>query len=306
MTAEIEFFDAHIHLWDLEHNPYPWLQDAKPDEGARSDYDDVAKSYLYEHYREDSTGYTVVGATHVQADWDHADPVGETRWLQELADSGRTSGLPQAIVGWADLSGEPADIERVLEEHTRYPNVRGIRQMLNWDADPALRYADADFLADERWREHVALLARHGLSFDVMCFWTQMDVIGEIAARNPETVFILEHTGMPHVLTPDGQESWRARMRNLAGLGNVVTKISGLGNTIPDWTTATIRPYVLDAIELFGVERCMFASNFPTDRMFSSYRAIVDAFDEITSGASDEERERLFRGSAEHWYRVTA
>ena len=63
-------------------------------------------------------------------------------------------------------------------------------------------------------------------------------------------------------------------MRALA----VVCKISGLGNTIANWTEALIRRYVLDAIEIFGIDRCMFASNFPTDNQFSGMGEIWEAF----------------------------
>ena len=70
------------------------------------------------------------------------------------------------------------------------------------------------------------------------------------------------------------------------------------------WTTQSIRPYVLSAIEIFGVERCMFASNFPVDKLFSSYDKIFNAFREITSDFSEAERRSLFHDNAEKFYRL--
>ena len=90
--------DAHIHWWDLDNNYYPWLSDQKVEEGGLSSASALAKSYLPEHYWRDAEGYNIVGLVHVQANWDPKDPVGETRWLQQLADSASTRGMPQGIV----------------------------------------------------------------------------------------------------------------------------------------------------------------------------------------------------------------
>lgn len=99
-------------------------------------------------------------------------------------------------------------------------------------------------------------------------------------------------------------DGWRKAMIRLAEAPNVACKISGLGMGDWTWTTDSIRPYVEAAIEAFGVERCMFASNFPVDKLFSSYDAIWDAFDEITRGFPPTDRTALFHDNAARFYRL--
>ena len=72
----------------------------------------------------------------------------------------------------------------------------------------------------------------------------------------------------------------------------------------PDWTAADIAPFVLDTIEIVDIDRCMFASNFPVDSLFSDYSTLWNAYDEITNDFSPQERVRLFRTNAEKYYRI--
>jgi predicted TIM-barrel fold metal-dependent hydrolase len=295
--------DAHVHWWDLETNYYPWLSNNKPDEGGLSSARALAKTYLPEHYLEDAKGFGIVGAVHVQANWEPADPVGETRWLQQLADSGVANGMPQGIVAFADLSDPHLDA--LLEAHAQFRGTRSIRHMLNYIPDnPALCWADQDYLDNSTWVANFPRLSRYGLGFDLMCFSNQMQRMAVLARDNPGIPIYLEHAGMPHDHSVEGVAKWREGMRALAQAPNVVCKISGLGNTIPNWTEAMLRPYVLDSIEIFGSDRCMFASNFPTDSQFSSMKAIWDAFFSITSGFGDQERDALFAGNAMRHYRL--
>jgi predicted TIM-barrel fold metal-dependent hydrolase len=103
---------------------------------------------------------------------------------------------------------------------------------------------------------------------------------------------------------PEHFEGWRKGMRLLSQAPNVACKISGLGMGDWTWTTASIRPYVEEAIAAFGVERCMFASNFPVDKLFSSYDAIINAFKDITKAYSGDERVALFHDNAVLFYRL--
>lgn len=97
-------------------------------------------------------------------------------------------------------------------------------------------------------------------------------------------------------------EGRRKAMTRLAEVPNVACKISGLGMGDWNWTSDSIRPYVESAIEAFGVDRCMFASNFPVDKLFSSYDAIFDAFKAITSSYAMSERAALFHDNAARFY----
>jgi predicted TIM-barrel fold metal-dependent hydrolase len=83
-------------------------------------------------------------------------------------------------------------------------------------------------------------------------------------------------------------------MQALASAENVVVKISGLGMCDHRWTVESLRPWVMSCIEAFGVERSFFGTNWPVDRLFSSYGDVLEAYAEIISDLSDSEQRALF------------
>jgi predicted TIM-barrel fold metal-dependent hydrolase len=70
------------------------------------------------------------------------------------------------------------------------------------------------------------------------------------------------------------------------------------------WSVESLRPYVLETIDAFGVERAMFASNFPVDRLFGSYADLWRAYGSIVEDASVAEKDAMFRRNAERFYRI--
>jgi predicted TIM-barrel fold metal-dependent hydrolase len=72
------------------------------------------------------------------------------------------------------------------------------------------------------------------------------------------------------------------------------------------WTVESIRPWVMACLEAFGVARCFFGSNWPVDRLFSSYDAVIDAYAEIISDLSSSEQEALFSANATKVYSLDA
>jgi predicted TIM-barrel fold metal-dependent hydrolase len=298
----MQIIDAHHHLWDLERNSYPWLrpETAHP----AGDLRPICKSYLLADFLEDARHQQLAKSVHLQAEIDRADPVRETAWLQAIADDPSSGGFPHGIVAFADLA-DPG-VETVLERHCQYANVRGIRYLLNYEDDAPLHCATTrgDWLRDDQWRKGYALLGKYGLSFDLQIFWQQMADGAALADSFPGIPVILNHTGMPRKRDSDYIQDWRAGMRTLAAEPNVAAKISGLGMFEPDWSADSIRPLVLDAIEIFGVERCIFASNFPVDKLAGDYDAIWSAFDRITAGFSESERRALFHDNAARLYRL--
>ena len=93
-------------------------------------------------------------------------------------------------------------------------------------------------------------------------------------------------------------------LKILAEADNVAVKISALGMMNKKWTKATIEPFVMEAIEIFGPKRCMFASNFPVDSLFSDYKTLWQSFDQITKGFTKTERNQMFMLNAERIYRI--
>jgi predicted TIM-barrel fold metal-dependent hydrolase len=298
----MQIIDPHHHLWDLERHHYPWLRPETPHPAG--DLTPICQSYQLDDFLADAAGLDLVKSVHLQAEIDRSDPVAETAWLQAVADAPGSRGFPHGIVAFADLA-DPK-VEATLERHCRYANVRGIRYLLNYEAGAPLYCATGrgDWLRDPQWRKGFGLLARYGLSFDLQIFWQQMPDALDLVRAFPDTQIILNHTGMPRKRDRDYVASWRDGMRTLAAAPHVAVKISGLGMFHHDWTAELIRPFVLDTIEIFGIDRCMFASNFPVDKLHADYHAIWQGFDAITTDFSPEERRALFHDNAVRFYRL--
>jgi predicted TIM-barrel fold metal-dependent hydrolase len=284
--------DAHHHLWDLERNVYPWLR-ADPDPDAWvGDITPIRRSYLVDEYLAEATACGVVRSVHVQAEWDPGNSIGETQWLQEVADR---HGFPHAIVAAARL--EDPRVEHVLDDHLRYANVRGIRQMLDRD--------DGRSLLERRdWQRGLSRLSARGLSFDLQVTPDQLEAAAALARHNPDLVLVLNHCGMPRERTEPARDQWRRGLRLLAEYPNVCAKISGLGMFDHAWTAASIRPYVEDMFDAFGVGRCMFGSNFPVDKLYGSYAALVGAMELLTSTLGSGEQRAFFHDNAARVYRL--
>jgi len=297
--------DPHVHWWDLDNNYYPWLMDKQPgaEDSGLSGAGPIAKTYVARHYLEDAAGYDISAVVHIEAQWDPSDPLGETSWLDDLAQSGDDEGLLAGLVGFANLAN--GNCEQFLEGHAACGLMRSIRHMLNRiENDPAKCWAAEDFTRNPAWIRNYGLLKKYNLGFDLMCFSNMMHRMADLAHKHPDIMVYLEHAGMPHEFAKEGNERWRAGMQALAANDNVVAKISGLGTTMPKWNEAMIRPYVLETIDIFGVDRVMFASNFPTDKLFSSMDAIWQAFLSITSAFSQDERDKMFADNAIKHYRL--
>jgi len=260
----------------------------------------LQRSYLVADLLADAAGLGLEKSVHVQANFDPANPVAETAWLEKVASA---DGFPHAIVAFADFSSD--EIERQLEKHAAASSrMRGVRQVLNRHPDPKLNRAPKDYLADERWQKRLRRLERYGWSFDAQVYWQQMPALMRLAARYPRIQFVLDHAGMPVERDAAGLEGWRRGMQALAACPNIAVKLCGYGMVDNRWTEDSIRPFVLQPIEWFGVERCMFGSNFPVDRLMAGYTRLWGAYRSITAGFTEREKALLFRDTAMRVYRL--
>jgi predicted TIM-barrel fold metal-dependent hydrolase len=270
--------DAHLHVWDATAHYYPWLSD-RPVAFRYGDYSALPRRYGVEDYRRDAAGWDVAREVYIEAEWDPRDPAGEMDFIAQVR---RTHHFPTVAVAQAWLERE--DCAAVLESHASRSFVRGVRHK------PKPGQMD-----DERWRLGFARLAPLGLHFELQAPWRQLEEAARLARDFPDTTIVVNHTGLPH---DDHLGGWRHALGQLAPHPNVALKISGLG-------TVTLKgDVVLAAIDMFGPQRAMFASNYPVDRLCHSFDAIWRTFDDITRSLVDSERRALFHDNAMRIYRM--
>jgi predicted TIM-barrel fold metal-dependent hydrolase len=214
--------------------------------------------------------------------------VDETRELDAQADA---TGHPDALIGGLDPNEDDAELERQLDEQITTARFRGIRIM--GEGDHAIpRPAMLQALQDR------------GLIFELM---VHPDDLARAAAalEGWELPVVVEHTGWPRSTEPEEYELWKTGMAALAGLReNVTCKLSGLAMPMQSMAAATFAPWILHTIELFGADRCMFASNFPVDGMHGTYDDLYGTYDELTADLDEPTRDALFAGNAERVYGI--
>tara|TARA_B100000965_G_scaffold84421_1_gene67945 strand:- start:1123 stop:2031 length:909 start_codon:yes stop_codon:yes gene_type:complete len=299
----IPIVDAHHHLWDLnnEHTKYSWLM-VTEGEAFFGDYAAIRKSYLLEDYIKDAQNQNLIKSVHVQAEHDDDKPINETAWLQSLADN-HSSKLPNAIVAFADFSKN--NIVEILDGHQEYKNTKGIRQILSFNKEePKYSHASEDFMKNTTWVENFKNIRNRNLSFDIQIYKHQMKDAADLANKYDDVLFILNHTGEPCYQTEEYIQSWEENMKKLAKCENVAAKISGLGMFDPQWTIDSTRIFVEKTIQIFGIDRCMFASNFPVDKIFNTFDNYWESFKEITKNYSENDKKLLFSSNAEKFYRI--
>lgn len=302
MEIEISepFVDAHQHFWNLDANPYPWLQGKTVPDFRYGNYAALKRNYLPADLARDTRGFAPARTVHIEAEWERTDPVAETRWLSQLAQG---HGRPSAIVAHAALDRDNA--AEVLAAQAAFPLVRGIRHKPVTGATLAQAGRGASgSMDDERWRRGYALLQPHGLSFDLQAPWWNLDQAVDLARDFPQTTLILNHTGLPADRSEAGLAGWRRALEGVAAQPNTAIKISGLGQRGRAWKQADNVPVIRDAIAIFGASRCMFASNFPVDSLVADYGTILAGFMAAIADRSAAERRALLHDNAVRFYRL--
>lgn len=286
--------DPHCHFWDLSLGYNGWISDKESD--LLGSLKPLNKNYLPEHYLDDTQDFDVHKVVHVEASTTQFARH-EVDWATSLTGP---SSLVGAIVGGADLLAD--DIQDLLAYYADHSLVTGIRQILNWHNNPKYTAADrSDDLTNPDWHKAFALLYRYDLSFDMQICPTQMDEAFELAKKFPDTLIIIEHAGMP--ITED-LETWKQGIKQLASCSNVCIKISGFGMLDHEWTTDSIAFFVHYVLDHFGIERCMFASNFPVDKLYSNFSTLMRSYYELVQNASDNEKNQLFFDNAKRIYQI--
>ncbi len=324
LEPDLPICDPHHHLWDQQ--------------PAR-----VAPRYLLDEILADAgAGHNVVSTVFIECGAmfkndgpEPLRPIGETEFVNGIAAMsasgvyGKTR-VAAGIVGTADLRLGDA-VAAVLDAQIAAGGgrFRGIRRAAAWDAADAVpshrtKPGPGLFLRDD-FRAGFAHLASRRLTFEAWCYHRQIPDVTALARAFPATTIILNHFGGPLGIGPyagkaaDVYAQWRTSISELAACPNVVVKLGGINMEMngfgwhersgppgsQELAEATRRYYEF-TIEKFGVDRCMFESNFPVDKASCSYTVLWNSFKRLTSKYSAAEKAKLFHDTAARVYRLSA
>ena len=296
---DLPIVDAHHHLWDLEGGlTYPWL--GNREHSYMGDNSAIRRTYMPDEYRRDTALHKVIATVHIEAECDRARQVAETEWLTQVA---ARYGMPNAIVAHAWI--DTPDSEEILAKQKAFPLVRGIRTkpIISSGPDESVRGLPRS-MQDPAWRKGLGLLEKYDLSWDLRVVWWHLEEAAEVVREHPNLRVVLNHTGYPLDRSPEALARWRRGMEALAACPNVHCKISGLIEPGAPWTLAANKPIILETIRIFGVDRCMFASNFPVDGLKGSWDYLYSCFKTATADIPLVDRRKLFSENALRFYRI--
>lgn len=292
-----DIIDAHHHIW--RQDDLPWLAGPMLPR-IFGPYEALRRDYPVTEFLADLEGTGVAKSVYVQANWASERFEDETAWVQKTADE---TGWPHAIVGFADFMAE--DVRPQLDRLAKYPLLRGIRQQIHWHENAAYRFAPhTDVAADKTFRRNITRLGDYGLSFDLQVFAGQMQGAARLAEACPDVTFILQHSGMLEDLSDAGRAEWRTGMELLAAQKNVVSKLSAFGTFIHRNDPAHINHMVSQTVAMFGAERCLFGSNFPIEKLWCDYGALIAAFQGAAKTLPEAGRRAIFHDTASRVYGI--
>ena len=289
--------DAHHHIWRLA--DLPWLA-GPPLPRIFGDYQALRRDYPIAEYLGEAQPLGVVKSVYVQVNVAPNAEIDEVAWVQSVADR---HGFPHAIVGYADLAAP--DVADTLDRELAHANLRGVRQQLHWHENPRYRFAARpDLMTDPAWRAGLRHVEQRGLSFDLQVFASQMGDAAILARDFPGVTFVLQHAGMLEDRSPEGWARWRRGMTALAACPNIVSKLSGFGTFEHQCSVALWRPVIEETVTLFGAARCLFGSNLPIEKLWTTYDRVVAVTRDCLAACTPAERRAIFHDTAARVYRV--
>jgi predicted TIM-barrel fold metal-dependent hydrolase len=296
--TQVPIADAHVHFWDLERNHYPWLMPPEP-AGPFGRTAAIRKTYLLGDYRSDAARQDIARMVHVEAGWDPADPLGEMRWIQAMADR---QGAPHAHIAHIDLAADNA--RGLIESHAGFPLFRGVRDRLQ-QGDFTRSNPAATRIDDPAWLAGLKVLDERGLAFDLQAPPRLADKAAALVRAYPGIRFVLTHAGYPP--SPVDQEAfarWRDGLAALAERPNVTIKLSGLVLGEKAWRPAHAHLTAQAVIAAFGTDRVMIASNFPVDRLFAPLDDLFGQYRQWLSAWPEAEQRKMLHDNARRIYRL--
>jgi L-fuconolactonase len=285
-VIDFPIIDSHIHLLDQKRFGYAWA-DGEPKLKRDWTVDDLANS---------AKPYEIEGLVFVEVDVDMPQYLDEAEWVDGLARRDRR--VMGAVVCLPLEKG--GRIEPEMAKVAKLRTVRGVRRLIQNQPDP-------EYVLRPGFLEAIRLLPKYKLSFDICIFHPQMPNTLTMMRHCPETSFILDHIGKPGI--KDGLlDPWRAHLREMAALPNVVCKLSGVTTEADHkkWTPDQLRPYVDHVIECFGPDRILYGGDWPVSELAGSYLQWLATLDLATAGFSASDKRKLFRDNSIKAYRLDA
>lgn len=290
----LKIIDPHVHFWDLSFKRNTWLSDRTCD--LLGQLSPINKNYLKEDYLQDSAGFEIEQVVYIEA-VARKFMKEEVMWLDCLYRNDRFLG---GVVAGADFL--LPDIEKTLAFYHEHRLVKGVRQILNWSENSKYTVGDRpNDLSNPEWIKNFGFLEKYNLSFDMQICPEQMIDAVKLAQLYPDIFIVIDHAGMP---IDEYKDLWKIGILNLSKCSNVFIKLSGFGMFDHHWTKESVTHYIEYVVNCFGADRCMFASNFPVDKLYGSYHDLINDHLDIIEEYFYQDIKKIFYNTARRFYKL--
>jgi L-fuconolactonase len=282
--------DTHLHLWDPGRITYSWQRGNSL----------LERAYQIEEYQKSLGEVSVEAMVFVECHVDDGPGSGQCiKEIEFIEEEARRDPRIRAYVAKAPLERGLAAVSILAELTARFPKLRGIRRIPEFEPEPRAFILSPDFIRG------VQLLPHFDLHFELNVNFTQMDSALEFLDRVPHVPIVLDHCGKPGI--KGGHiELFRRHMKAVAAHSNVVCKLSDLPVEAnwAQWSEADLRPFIEATLEAFGIERVMYGGDWPVCLQATSLDRWVSVLDRALAGTSSSESRMLYRDNANRVYRL--
>lgn len=272
--------DAHQHFWHYHPVQHSWIND----EMAA-----IRKDFMPADLEPVLRANHITGCVAVQADQSEA----ETDFLLQLA---RENTFIKGVVGWVDLrAGNLADR---LEHYGAQKEIKGFRHILQGE--------EPSFMLQSSFINGIAKLSAFNFTYDILVFPKHLEAVLQFVRQFPHQPFVIDHIAKPYIKT-GAIDQWKKDMAAIAQFSNVHCKISGMVTeaNVRNWKESDFRPYLDAVVELFGIKRIMYGSDWPVSLSAGSYASVLNIVKNYFAGFSPNEQELFFGKNAAAFYHLT-
>ncbi len=279
--------DSHHHLWDLEIAPRGWL--------AGDALATINRTFSMDDFYAERASAKIDKSILVQTLSDYEE-------MKEFFNVAENHESIVGVVAWIDTS--KSDCFAKLETYLDLPGAKklvGIR-------DGAQGRTDTEWLISEQVIKNVAQLVQEGLTFDLLVDPPHLAASAKLVKQCPDTTFILDHIGKPNIAKGDNGElrEWSKLIEDLAINQNVSCKVSGMVTEAnwQAWKNEDFKRYFDVVLNLFGIDRIMYGSDWPVCKLAASYEQVANLADYLVSDLSESEKEKFWSKNAINAYGI--
>jgi L-fuconolactonase len=271
--------DSHQHFWIFDPVRDSWISE---------DMSNIRRDFTPEDLKPILEENNIAGCVAVQADQSEA----ETKFLLALA---KKNSYIQGVIGWVDLNAE--DLAEQLETYQLFPAIKGFRHIVQ--AEPK------GFMLTGGFLNGISVLSKYGFTYDILIRSSQIREAAELVKLNPGQMFVLDHLGKPPIKTGE-LHNWSADITELAAHPNVYCKLSGMVTEadLTCWKPADIQPYVDTVLNVFGISRVMFGSDWPVCKLAAEYKEVCELMSNFLEQLSSKEKEQVWSANAVEFYNL--